>query len=72
MTLAEVQGFATYLASIGLSVGTQRTILTRVKSLLSFGNKIGVLPTNAGLLVTSPKPVDTLSMGILSEVKSRR
>ena len=69
VTLAEVQGFATYLAAIGLSVGTQRTILTRVKSLLSFGNKIGVLPTNAGLLVTSPKPADTLSMRILSEVQ---
>jgi hypothetical protein len=46
VTLAEV-GFATSLEE-SLSASTQRTIMAAVKSLLSFGLKIEVLPRNVG------------------------
>lgn len=67
VSLAEVQAFATYLKDKGLSASTQRNIISAVKSLLSFGNKIGVLPVNVGALVNPPKAKDTLTERILSE-----
>lgn len=69
VTLAEVQGFATSLEENGLSDSTQRTILAAIKSLLSFGNKTGVLPVNVGAILTLPKGTDTLSERILSELE---
>lgn len=69
VTLAEVQGFATSLEECGLSESTQRTIMAAVKSLLSFGNKTGVLPVNVGAIVTLPKASDTLNERILSELE---
>lgn len=69
VTLAEVQAFATSLESRGLSASTQRTIISAVKSLLSFGNKIGVLPVNVGASVSPPKAKDTLNERILSELE---
>ncbi len=65
VTLADIQGFGMSLK--GLSPNTQRTAIAAVKSLLSFGNKIGVLPVNVGTLVNSPKARDTLNERILSE-----
>lgn len=65
VTLADIQGFGMSLK--GLSPNTQRTAIAAVKSLLSFGNKIGVLPVNLGTLVNSPKARDTLNERILSE-----
>lgn len=69
VTLAEVQGFATYLAECGLSANTQRTALSAVKSLLSFGHQIGVLSANVGAAVSSPKAKDTLTERILTELE---
>lgn len=69
VTLAEVQAFATSLEECGLSASTQRTIISSVKSLLSFGNKIGVLPVNVGARVNPPKAKDTLNERILSELE---
>jgi integrase/recombinase XerD len=69
VTLAEVQGFATFLEESGLAVSTQYTILAAIKSLLSFGNKTGVLPVNVGALLTLPKATDSLSERILSELE---
>lgn len=69
VTLAEVQGFATSLEERGLADSTQRTILAAVKSLLSFGNKTGVLPVNVGAILTLPKTTDTLNERILSELE---
>lgn len=69
VTLAEVQGFATHLAECGLSANTQRTTLSAVKSLLTFGNKIGVLSTNVGTPVSTPKAKDTLTERILTELE---
>lgn len=69
VTLAEVQGFATSLEESGLAVSTQYTILAAIKSLLSFGNKTGVLPVNVGALLTLPKASDSLNERILSELE---
>lgn len=69
VTLAEVQGFATSLEECGLAVSTQYTILAAIKSLLSFGNKTGVLPVNVGALLTLPKASDSLNERILSELE---
>lgn len=67
VSLAEVQAFATHLKESGLSASTQRTIISAIKSLLSFGNKIGVLSANVGAPVSPPKAKDTLTERILSE-----
>lgn len=69
VTLAEVQGFATHLAESNLSANTQRTTLSAVKSLLTFGNQIGVLSANVGASVSPPKAKDTLTERILTELE---
>lgn len=69
VTLAEVQGFATSLEQNNLSASTQRTIMAAVKSLLSFGTKIEILPRNVGAPVPLPKAPDTLSERLLSEIE---
>ena len=69
VTLAEVQAFATHLAERGLSASTQRNMIAYIKSLLSFGNKIGVLAVNVGAPVNPPKAKDTLNERILSELE---
>ncbi len=69
VTLAEVQAFASSLTECGLSASTQRTIISAIKSLLSFGNKIGVLPVNVGAPVNPPKAKDTLNERILDELE---
>lgn len=47
VTLADIQGWQLTMA--GLSSSSQRTATATIKSLLSFGHKIGVLPENVGL-----------------------
>lgn len=69
VTLADVQAFATYLEkSSGLAPSSVARTLSAVKSLLSFGNKIGVLPANVGAAVKLPTVKNTLSMRILPEL----
>lgn len=69
VTLADVQAFATYLEkSSGLSASSVARTLSAVKSLLSFGNKIGVLPRNVGAAVKLPALKNTLPMRILPEL----
>ena len=67
VSLAEVQGFATHLKACGLSASTQRTMISALKSLLTFGHKIGVFCANVGAPVSSPKVKDTLTERILTE-----
>ncbi len=55
------------ISLLGLSPSSQRTALATIKSLLSFGHKIGVLPENVGLSMRSPKAPDCLHERILSE-----
>lgn len=68
VTLADVQAFATYLEkSSGLKPSSVARTLSAVKSLLSFGNKIGVLKANVGAAVKLPAVKNTLAMRILPE-----
>lgn len=69
VTLGDVQAFATYLEkSSGLSSSSVARTLSAVKSLLSFGNKIGVLRANVGAAVKLPTIKNTLPMRILPEL----
>lgn len=65
VTLADLQGWQ--LTLLDLSPSSQRTALATIKSLLSFGHKIGVLPENIGLQMRSPKAKDCLHERILGE-----
>jgi integrase/recombinase XerD len=67
VTLADIQGWQITLRH--LAPNSQRTAIAAVKSLLTFGHKLGVLPVNVGLPVRSPKAKDTLNERILSEVE---
>jgi integrase/recombinase XerD len=69
VSLAEVQAFAEHLQARGLAASTQRTMICAVRSLLAFGNTIGVLSANVGAPVSPPKVKDTLTERILSEVE---
>ena len=67
--LADVQAFASYLEdSSGLSPTSVARTLAAVRSFLSFGNKIGVLPQNVGAALKLPPAKDTLAMRILPEL----
>lgn len=67
VTLADLQGWQ--LTLLDLSPSSQRTALATIKSLLSFGHKIGVLPENVGLQMRKPKAKDCLHERILSETE---
>lgn len=67
VTFAEVQAFASHLEVLGLTASSRRSIISAVKSLLSFGNKIGVLSVNVGAPLKLPSAPDTLSERIISE-----
>lgn len=66
-TLGDVQSFATVLTDSGLAVSSCRSYLAAIKSLLSFGNKLGLLPVNVGVALTPPTGKDTLNERILTE-----
>jgi len=68
VSLAEVQAFATSLEESGLSASSQRSILSAVKSLLSFATQTGVLAVNVGAPVVMPKAKDTLNERLLTEM----
>lgn len=65
VTLADLQLWRATLDHLAPS--SQGTAMAAVKSLLSFGSRIGVLPSNVGTGVKSPKAKDTLNERILSE-----
>lgn len=65
LTLEDLQTFADYLESKGLSKSSQRTYLSGVKSLLSFASKTGLIHFNVGAAVKCPMAKDTLSEKIL-------
>jgi integrase/recombinase XerD len=65
VTLADLQGWQ--LTLLDLSPSSQRTALATIKSLLSFGHKIGVLSENVDLSMRKPKAKDCLHERILSE-----
>lgn len=64
VTLLDLQLWQLSLS--GMSPGSQKTALAAVKSLFSFGHKLGVLPFNLGQLARFPQVRDCLSEKILS------
>lgn len=66
-TLADLQAFAESLAA--LSTGSRKRTINAVKSLLSFGQKVGYLRFNVGAALKAPKPKNTLAQRILTEAE---
>lgn len=68
--LADLQVFADSLGH--LSPGSRARSLSAVKSLLTFGHRLGVLPVNVGGPLRLPKQKDTLAERILEEPDVQR
>ncbi len=64
VTLADLQGFANSL--LGLSDNTRKRIISSVKSLFTFGQKLGYLQYNVAAALKAPKPKNTLAERILT------
>lgn len=71
-TLADVQDFADSLETSGLASSSCGRTISSVKSLLAFGNRIGMLPTNAGAPLKAPTTKNTLAERILSEAEVQK
>jgi integrase/recombinase XerD len=65
VTLADLQLWRASLSDLAPS--SVATVLGAVKSLLSFAYQLGLLPTNVGTALKTPKVKDTLNERILSE-----
>lgn len=72
VSVAEVQGFAGYLAQQQLSLSSIGNIMSIVRSLLSFAHKCQITEQNVGALVDIPEAPDCLSEKILSEVEVQK
>ena len=72
LTLGHLQSWSDALAGAGLAASTRSRKLSAVKSLLSFGHKVGYLIYNVGAAVGLPKQKDTLAERILPEAAIHR
>ena len=72
LTLEHLQAWSDALADAGLAASTRSRKLSAVKSLLSFGHKLGYLLYNVGAAVALPKQKDTLAERILPEAAVHR
>ena len=72
LTLDHLQAWSDTLADAGLAASTRSRKLSAVKSLLSFGHKLGYLIYNVGAAVALPKQKDTLAERILPEAAVHR
>ena len=72
LTLGHLQGWSDALEGAGLAASTRSRKLSAVKSLLSFGHKVGYLIYNVGAAVALPKQKDTLAERILPEAAVHR
>lgn len=72
VTLADVQNFADSLEMSNLAPSSCGRTVSSVKSLLTFGNHIGVLPVNVGTPLKAPSIKNTLAERILSEEDVQR
>ena len=72
ITLGHLQGWSDALSRAGLAASTRSRKLSAVKSLLSFGHKVGYLIYNVGAAVALPKQKDTLAERILPEAAVHR
>ena len=68
VTLNDVQAFAQALLKQGYSSATQNRRLSAIKSLLSFGHRVGYLAFDVGAPVIAPKIKNTLAERILTTV----
>ena len=71
VTLNDLQAFSNALGARGYAVSTVSRKLAAVKSLLTFGYRVGVLPVNVGSLVKLPKGKERLAERILSPSQVR-
>lgn len=67
MTLADLQAFSTALTRSGLQPSSRARTLFAIKSVLTFGVKVNMLPTNVGAVLQVPKAEDKLAERIMSE-----
>lgn len=67
VSVADLEWYAVSLAERGLSPSSQRRMIASVRSLLTFGLKVGFLGFNAGAAVDMDAPPDTLPKRILSK-----
>jgi site-specific recombinase XerD len=65
ITLRDLQDFADSL--VGLSDNSRKRIIASVKSLFTFGNKLGYIRFNVAAALKSPKVKDELAARILTE-----
>jgi integrase/recombinase XerD len=65
ITLQDLQDYADSLA--GLSANTRKRAINSVKSLFTFGHKLGYLTFNVAAALKAPKPKETLAERILTE-----
>lgn len=72
ITLGDIQGFADQLELRGLSDASRCRKLAAIKSLFSFGHRIGYLPFDVGKPVKVPAVRDTLNERILTEIEVQR
>lgn len=72
ITLQHLQDWADHLADSDLAASTRARKLSAVKSLLTFGHKLGYLLYNVGAAVSPPKAKDTLAERILPEAAVHR
>ncbi|MEL4896041.1 tyrosine-type recombinase/integrase [Crocosphaera sp. Alani8] len=71
VTLNDLQAFSNALGARGYKVSTISRKLAAVKSLLTFGHRVGVLRVNVGSLVKLPKGKEKLAERILSQSQVR-
>lgn len=67
ITLGDLQQFADRLKEEGLAPNTQKRVISSVKSLFTFGQKLGYLQFNVAAALKAPKAKDTLAERILTE-----
>lgn len=70
VTLADLQAFDLSLVQLGAE--TRKRILNSIKSLFSFGQRIGYLRYNVGAAIKAPKTENKLAERILSEEQVTR
>ena len=70
VTLRDVQVFADSLDS--LAPASRVRTLAAVKSLLSFGQRVGYVPLNVGAALRLPKVKNTLAERLLAEAPTQR
>lgn len=72
VTLSDVQDFADSLETSALASSSCGRTISSVKSLLAFGNRIGMLPSNVGAPLKAPTTKNTLAERILSEAEVQK